>query len=104
MRRFLIKWQQRKETTFKMRKLVVRGKKAVSHIYMRAVFANWKREFLAVKRFCSRVDQAMAMLANTSKHVAFDTVRRFALHRHTTTIMRRSECRKRLVQILGHYN
>lgn len=71
---------------------------------MRAVFSNWKREFLAVKRFCCRVDQAMTMIANVSKHHSFDVIRRFALHRYSTVRNRKLECPKRLIQIFGHYN
>lgn len=86
-----------------MRSICARVKRVKKGLDLKAVFAAWKNEFGIVKRFCCRVDQAANSLANLSKHISFDLIRRYAISKHEKIVARKTQSRKRLEMIFGHY-
>lgn len=74
-----------------MRSLSAKGKFIKKQLNTNFVFKAWKREFLIVKRICSRVDQIMTVLVNLQKHRSFDMVKRYAVNRFETIKIRKDE-------------
>ena len=87
-----------------MRSVCGKGKYIKTQLNKHSVFKAWKREFLIVKRMCSRVDQIMTTLVNLQKHRSYDIVKRYAVNRFETIKTRKNESQKRLIAILKSYN